>query len=245
MISVIAKQDMKVIRSLPLQTYNLNFYIEDNDIIFDKRITPLLSACYTGKVDTVMLLLTNESIDVNMESQNEGYTPLMVACFKGYFEIARLLLERNADVKKSTKSGQEAIIFCFSRLDENFYKYENKKICMMLIELLLNKGANINAVIDQSNGWTILMKLAAAEIYEREKYLNTVEILKFLVERGADKNAMTKSRLNIYELIRESEYKDELIRVIRNTEPIKHNETPMYVTQMESEYRNGKCCYLI
>jgi ankyrin repeat protein len=236
---------MRIIRTLPLQTYNLNFYLEDNDIVFDKKITPLLSACYTGKIDTVIMLLMNENIDVNLESQNEGYTPLMVACFKGYFEITRLLLERNADVKKVTKSGQAPIIFCFSRLEENFYKYENKKICMMLIDLLLSKGANINTVIDPSIGWTILMKLASADIYEKEKYVNTVDIVKFLIERGADKNVVSCNKFTIYDLVKESEYRQELIKIIKNTEPIDQIEPMIYSTRMETEGQNGNCCLII
>jgi ankyrin repeat protein len=180
-----------------------------------------------------------------MESQIEGYTPLMVACFKGYYEITRLLLEKNADVKKVTINGQAPIIFCFSRLEENFYKYENKKICMMLIDLLLGKGANINTIIDPSNGWTILMKLVSAEIYEKEKFLNTVEIIKFLIERGADKNVLSYSKYTIYDLVKESEYKNELIKVIRNTEPVHQTEPIVYNTMMETETHNGNCCQII
>jgi ankyrin repeat protein len=237
---------MRVIRTLPLQTYNLNFYIEDKEIIFDQKVTPLLSACFTGKIDTVILLLMNEYIDVDMESQNEGYTPIMVACFKGYYEITRLLIEKNADVMKVTKSGQAPIIFCFSRLEENFYKYENKRICMMLLDLLLSKGANINTIIDNSNGWTIMMKLVSVEIYEKEKFQNTVEIVKFLIERGADKDILSSNRSSIYDLIKESEYKEGLIKALKHTEYESSSDTPnMNTMHMEREYRYGNCCFLI
>jgi hypothetical protein len=46
--------------------------IEDREIQFDKKITPLLAACYIGKYETLTLLLSNEKIDVNLASYTRG-----------------------------------------------------------------------------------------------------------------------------------------------------------------------------
>jgi hypothetical protein len=46
--------------------------IEDREIQFDKKITPLLAACYIGKYETLTLILSNEKIDVNLASYTRG-----------------------------------------------------------------------------------------------------------------------------------------------------------------------------
>ena len=125
---------------------------------------------------------------MDLESYPECYTPLMVGCFKGFYEIVRLLIEKNANIKKANRLGQFPILFCFSRLEENFFKYENKKICMMLVDLLLSKGADLNVRIDDKLGYTILMKLVSTQFLNKEKFYNTIEIIRFLLERGADPN---------------------------------------------------------
>lgn len=63
---------MKSLRVIPLHTFNLNFLIEDENIQFDKKISPLLAACFIGKTEMIQLLLHNDEIDVNFESQPEG-----------------------------------------------------------------------------------------------------------------------------------------------------------------------------
>ncbi len=92
--------DLKQLRNLPIHTYNLNYLVEDKEIQFDKYISPLLAACYLGKIEILNMLLNNDHIDINLASKNEGFTPIMVACFKGYYEFVRILLERNADINQ-------------------------------------------------------------------------------------------------------------------------------------------------
>jgi hypothetical protein len=167
-----------------------------------------------------MILLENDGIDVDQESYPENYTPLMVACFKGFYEIVKLLLERNANVNKNNRHNQQPILFCFSRLEETFYRYENKKICMMLLDLLLSKGADINIRIDQKLGYTVLMKLASTEFLNREKLNNTIEIIKFLIERGADASILGYNNKSVYDVINsntEKSLREELFNVLENT----------------------------
>ena len=214
-------QDLKQLRSLPLHNYELNYLVEDSDIQFDQKVSPLLCACYIGKIEVVMMILDNEGIDIDFESFPEEYTPLMVACFKGFYEIVRLLLQRGAKVNKPNRVGQKPILFCFSRLEEMYYKYENKKICMMLLELLLSKGADINVRIDQVQGYTVLMKLASIQITKRDKFNNTIEIIKFLIERGADPNLRSYNNKTLFDVINPTTdelLKQELINVIKTTE---------------------------
>jgi len=105
--------DIKQLRTLPLHTYNLNYLIEDKEVQFDKFVSPLLAACYIGKIEILNLLLANDKIDVNLASKPEGFTPVMVSCFKGYYEFVRILLERNADVNLCNKLSNFIIIIFF------------------------------------------------------------------------------------------------------------------------------------
>ena len=194
--------------------------MEESDIQFDQKISPLLCACYIGKIEIVQIILDMELIDVDLESFPECYTPLMVGCFKGYYEIVRLLLEKNANVNKPHRLGQLPLLFCFSRLEENFYQYENKKICMMLIELLLNKGANLNIKIDDKLGYTILMKLASSDFSTKEKFMSSLEMIIFLLERGADPNQRSFNHKSVYDVIHSEihpDFKEELVYTLRTT----------------------------
>jgi ankyrin repeat protein len=177
----------------------------------------------------------------------------MVACSKGYYEAVRMLIEKSAKINKENIYGQTAILFCFTRLSENKFKYENKKICMMMIELLLNKGADINVKIDSKFGYTTLMKLASSEIEDKESLDRTVEIFQFLLERGANKDIEGMDGKNIYDLLKENKYKDYLLAVINNTKQIHFYETNGNSNEssnknnelvIETKYVSYGCCYL-
>lgn len=109
------------------------------------------------------------------------------------------------------------ILFCFSRLEEDFYRYENKKICMMLIDLLLSKGADINLRIDKISGYTILMKLAANEYEDKHRAENTFEILQFLIERGANIYIRGNDHKSVFDLIQNNKFHHQLLKILNNT----------------------------
>lgn len=213
---------------MPLSTYNLNFLIADDNIKFDSKISPLLSACFIGKIEIVSLILENEFIDVDLESSPQKFTPLMVSCYKGFYEITRNLLEKKADVNKINFMGHRALLFCFSRLEENHFKYENKKICMMLVELLLSKGADINIRVDKNYGHTILMKLVSSDLSNKDNFEETSEMIRFLVERGADVNISGYDNQSVFDLITEDNlYKEELYDLLNSTKQIYfYNNSP-------------------
>jgi len=195
--------------------------IEDDIIKFDLKISPLLSACYIGKIEIVWLLLENENIDVDLESSPQKFTALMVSCYKGFYEITRNLLEKNSDVNKMNCMGHRALLFCFSRLEENQYKYENKKICMMLVELLLAKGADLNIRVDKNYGHTILMKLVSSDFSNKENFSETAEMIRFLIQRGADVFIKGYDNQSVFDFISDdNEFKDELNDILNTTKRI-------------------------
>ena len=224
MLKCILNSDIKQIRKLPIESVNLNFLYPTSliGLKFDKEITPLLLCCYIGKFEIFHYLLSNEGINVNMASKPDLYTPLMISCFKGYYEIVRELLERNADTKLKNRIGQEAFIFCFSRLEQKSFKYENKKICFMLVELLLAYGADINSNFDEKTKNSIIMKLVSSEINNDENCNTTCDIIKFLMEKGADVNYKNKNNQNAFMILKDNnkilpKYKQEIYSILNNS----------------------------
>ena len=224
MLKYILNSDLKQIRKLPIDSVNLNFLFPASliGLKFDKEISPLLLCCYIGKYEIFQFLLSNEGINVNMASKPDLYTPLMISCYKGYYEIVRELLERHADTKQKNRNGQEAFIFCFSRLEQKSFKYENKKICFMLVEILLAYGADINSNFDDIKQNSIIMKLVSREINNDEKFNTTCDVIKFLMEKGANVNCRNKDNQNAFMILKDNnkitpKYKQEIYSILNNS----------------------------
>jgi hypothetical protein len=144
-------------------------------------------------------------------------------------------LEKNADINKKNKLGQLPILFCFSRLEEDTFKYENKKICMMMLDLLISKGADINIKIDQFSGYTILMKLASNEILDNDNNESILEIIQFLIERGANVNLRGNDNKSVFDVIENSKNYDYLLRILNNTSQSVFFNTLKEETDIERE----------
>ena len=207
LLTIIYLSDIRQLRLISITSINLNFLYPTSslDISIDKEISPLILACYIGKLEIITYLLTNEYIDINLQSKPEKYSPLIISCYKGYYEIVRILLEMKADINLPNKNGQLPFIFCFSRLDQISFRYENKKICMMLIDLLLSYGADINSIFDKEKGYTVIMK--------------------FLLQRGANVEIKGKDKLNIFEILKDNKkilpkYKEEFYFILENTKQL-------------------------
>ena len=221
MMKYILNSDLKQMRKIPIETINLNFLFPASliGLKFDKEISPLLLCCYIGKFEIFHLLLSNEGINVNMASKPDLYSPLMISCYKGYYEIVRELLERQADTKQKNINGQESFIFCFSRLEQKSFKYENKKICFMLVELLLAYGADINSFFDNKKQYSIIMKLVSGAINNEEKCATTCDVIKFLMEKGADIKYKNKEKKSAFTILKNNnkiapKYKQEIYSIL-------------------------------
>lgn len=178
--------------------------MEEFKFILDEvKLTPLALACYLGRYDIVKLFMSNPSIDLNLASCGSAYTPLIVTCIAGQFEILELLLERasDIDINKQCRRGKTAFYYCFSRLSEQCNQFENHRICMRMAVLLLKHGANINEIIHEKKGYSILMLMCAIkrELSKKEKD-NNYSMIKFLIEHGASKNMLSKKKRTLLDL---------------------------------------------
>lgn len=79
---------------------DLNYLIEFKDLEIDSLISPLICACYLGRIEMVRLFMENESIDLDLESSEYGFTPLCIACITANYEILSILIEYGAEVNK-------------------------------------------------------------------------------------------------------------------------------------------------
>lgn len=80
----------------------MNFLEAFTEADIDAKITPLVCACYYGRNDIVKMLLENETIDIDMSTEEAGHTPLTISCMTGNYEILRLLTSGGAEVNKPT-----------------------------------------------------------------------------------------------------------------------------------------------
>lgn len=92
----------------------INYLIEFKHISLDKFITPLILACYLGRLEIIKFLAKEYEISYNLASSPNGFTPLQVACFSGFYEIAKLLvIQPQIDVNQKNNTGQSALWYCF------------------------------------------------------------------------------------------------------------------------------------
>ena len=79
-----------------------------------------------------------------MPTAENEYSPLCCACMAGQYEAAQLLAENGANVNFMNAAGYTPMIHCFSRLSETENVFENKNICLKIVTVLLENGADIN-----------------------------------------------------------------------------------------------------
>lgn len=144
--------------------------------------TALMSAAMEGHADTVKLLLDRDA-DINAQN-TDGFTALIEAAARGRTDAVKLLLDKGADVNvKNNLQGDTALILAagawgqYPLFDEPRNPLELERIYTPVAELLLNKGANVNAKND--NGDTALISAARN---------GNIAIVKLLLAKGADIN---------------------------------------------------------
>ena len=92
----------------------------------------------------------------------------------------------------------------------------------MLVEILLAYGADINSNFDDIKQNSIIMKLVSREINNDETFNTTCDVIKFLMEKGANVNCRNKDNKNAFMILKDNnkitpKYKQEIYSILNNS----------------------------
>ncbi len=190
----------------------------------------LADAVQLGNVELVKELLKNRPGINNTSGDGYGNTPLAIACQNGHNKLVELLIELGADANQSFRDGDTALLKAC-----NGYKPE---FVTEIVEVLLKHGANPNlftagndgplhyAAMFGHFGAVKLLVQYGAKINFKGSYKRTPliyaaadaampEMVKFLIESGADLNAKNESGENaLFELITRDNPNTEVAEIL-------------------------------
>jgi len=149
----------------------------------------LLFSAYEGDPEDAQALI-NLGADVNVKGYYTGKTALMVAAQEGHFETIKVLLKNGAKVN---------VVSDGSGVDPNVTEPFLPMNMFSMFQLIFSSGNQSNIGTGKYEGKTALMYAVESEISDDEK----IEIIKSLVDRGADKNILSKDRRTALMIARE------------------------------------------
>lgn len=133
-----------------------------------------------GAEPEVVELLFSKGAPVNARNLKEdGDTVLITAASGGSVETLEMVLAAGADIKATNDKGQTALMKAVT-LDHRYTPAQR----LPMIELLLQKGANIND--RDKNGFTPLLHSVVQFMSEAGGVISHPEVVKLLLDRGAD-----------------------------------------------------------
>jgi len=190
--------------SSPYTPLQLQFATREDIDVMSSPGARLITAAGDGDKATVVELLTEGGVDVNVRDWDE-LTAVIPAASKGHLDVVKFLIEKGADVNLGDKDGitalMEAAIMGFVPVGEVLLEAgaqvdaaagsgvtalwlaagEGK---IGILKLLLEKGAD--ATIVRNDGITALMTASAG---------GHVDVVELLLENSADANAKDKDGL--------------------------------------------------
>lgn len=142
--------------------------------------TPLMLAADLGYQEIVKFLLDNKA-DMNaLDSLNSP--ALFYAARKGHLEIVKLLLNYGAPTSVINKQGNNVLLDVLRSYGANLADSKNKeqfkKNIAAIIELLIDKGANVNAQGSKAEGGRTPILWAAS--------WKEYDLMKLLIRKKAD-----------------------------------------------------------
>ena len=145
------------------------------DHMGDKPLHQVSCGSYRSPEDGVCVaqLLLERGADVNTR-RNDHQTPLHLASYLGIVEIVRLLLDHGADPEANAEGnvGSKPLHMV------SYGKYRSQEDGVRVAQLLLERGADVNT--RRNDHWTSL---------HAASYLGIVEIVRLLLDHGADPEA--------------------------------------------------------
>lgn len=169
-------------------------------------LTALIFAARQGSIESTKALL-DAGADVN-EADVDGNTPLLIAILNNHDALAMMLIDRGADVNQVNKDGRSPIFAAVDAHDVDWsdrplVKETDKVSSLDVIQALIDHKANVNA---QLTAVSIIKKAAqdnadrtlgtGATAFMRAARSGDVEVMKLLLDHGADPKLQNKDGVN-------------------------------------------------
>jgi ankyrin repeat protein len=161
-------------------------------------LTPLVFAVREGSAECVKILVEAKA-DVNMTS-GDGSSPLLVAVLNGRYDLARYLIDNGASVSLANQKGWTPLYLAVKHrtIETGTMPVPpNADQAFDFIKLILDKGAEVNTRLAyetevHSANHVFWLKEEGASPFFRAAYGGDVEVLKLLLQHGADPHISTK-----------------------------------------------------
>ena len=177
---------------------------DDNEVVFAGLVgsgggglTALIFAAREGDIASATALL-DAGANVNQTTEY-GWTPLLTAVNNRNYRLAKMLLDRGADPNLANKGGWTPLYLATDNRNIEGGDYPVPKPDLDHIEIikaLLDKKANPNAAVKENTLTRTIFTMQwfwedGATPFVRAAQSSDTELMKLLLERGADPKATT------------------------------------------------------
>jgi ankyrin repeat protein len=161
-------------------------------------LTALLFAARQGNLETARALLDGGA-DVNQVAADET-SPLLIAVINGHYELASMLLARGANPSLADAKGRSPLFAAIDLRNQQWTQVPApelpQSVHLAMIEQLLDAGADVEAKLTAKvphrgsfdMRWT---DLKGGTPFLRAAWNGDIEVMKLLLEHGADPKAVT------------------------------------------------------
>jgi ankyrin repeat protein len=159
-------------------------------------LTPLMFAARDGGLELVRVLV-GAGADVDAVA-GDGKTALALAIFNGNYDVASFLVDRKADVNKADAQRFTPLFWAVDRRNMETapnFPWMVTADPMPLIRKLLDAGANPNALVNNTPRGRMREgspRIVFATALMRAAFAADLELVKLLLERGADPTIVSK-----------------------------------------------------
>ncbi|HOV14713.1 MAG TPA: ankyrin repeat domain-containing protein, partial [Spirochaetota bacterium] len=186
-----------------------------------------IDASSNGDLETVKKYL-NEGVDIEYKSYFYGATGLLWATYKGQIDVVKYLIEKGANINAVNNSGTGIIDLARDSKDEDVYQY-----ITLYINSLKNKNeefifasregdiSKVKKYIENEGNIEYKCQLYGATGLLWAAYKGNIDIVKYLIGKGANINAVNNNGTGIMELAKTSG-NNELIDYLKSI-TIKNN----------------------
>ncbi|WP_041990698.1 ankyrin repeat domain-containing protein [Capnocytophaga cynodegmi] len=213
----------------------LNYFLDKGNSVnqLDKEgNTPLINASSRNSLEVVSLL-ENKSSNINT-TNNQGHSALTLAVARNTSDVVSYLIKKGADINvKDTKGNTLVYYLLESYTPRDIKKFDEK--WNILAEKGLNfaqnqeKGSNIYHLAVDKADLNLLQKVASVNVdinvknqdgltplHKAAMTAKNLDIIKFLLEKGAKKTITTDFEETAYDLAKENEaLKDKDINFLK------------------------------